>query len=171
MPARIGEAMRVFGKSLGEYVSFQKVILILIVIVGAGRLALSLGGVSNSIGKWLSITAVMALGTIYYPIRAAISGFGSYRHLLPMLVIQDVLAQSIIILGIAIAIFTGRDNIFSEPEFARSENGKTWSHAAAHAVFGMILAPLMFWLIAAGIMFITKKLVGKESGKRAAANT
>ena len=40
--------MTIFGKSISEYYQFAKGILGLIVLVGIGRLALSLGGVPNS---------------------------------------------------------------------------------------------------------------------------
>ena len=37
--------MTIFGKSLSEYVRFQKAILWFIAIVGLGRLALSMAGI------------------------------------------------------------------------------------------------------------------------------
>ena len=39
--------MTIFGKPLSEYVSFAKVILLLILIVGVARLGLSLAGVKG----------------------------------------------------------------------------------------------------------------------------
>src|SRR5262249_1721393 len=161
--------MKIFGKSLSEYISFQKGILFLILIVGFGRLALSLAGVPNSIGKWLSLTAVMAIGIVYYGVKVHASGFGGYKHLLPLLYIQNVLAESIVILGIAIAIFTNKDNIFSAPEYRPSPNtdGKTWGHAAGHLIFGMLILPLVFWAIASLLMFVAKKM--SPGGRSAAA--
>ena len=55
--------MTIFGKPLSEYVAFAKVFLMLIVIVGMARLALSLAGVENDTVKWLSITVVSLVGT------------------------------------------------------------------------------------------------------------
>jgi hypothetical protein len=46
--------MKIFGKTLGEYVRFQKTFLILILAVGLARLALSLAGAPNSTVRWLS---------------------------------------------------------------------------------------------------------------------
>ncbi|HWO02109.1 MAG TPA: hypothetical protein VNS63_22880 [Blastocatellia bacterium] len=71
--------MTIFGKPLSEYVSFAKVMLGLIVIVGVARLCLSLAGVDNSTVKWLSISVVSLLGIVYYSIRVHTSGFGSYK--------------------------------------------------------------------------------------------
>ena len=50
--------MTIFGKRLSEYVAFSKLFLGLILVVGIVRLALSLGGVPNSMVKWISINAV-----------------------------------------------------------------------------------------------------------------
>src|SRR5437660_7010775 len=121
-----------FGKKLSEYVSFAKPILLLIMIVGIARLALSLGGVQNSAVKWLSISATLFIGLVYFSIRVYTTGFGSYKQLLPLLFLQSVVSQAIIIVGIVIAIETHKDNIFSAPEYSGGGDGKTWLHVAAH---------------------------------------
>ena len=59
----------IFGKRLSEYISFTKLFLGLILIVGIARLALSLGGVETSIARWLSITVVTLIAFLYYPIE------------------------------------------------------------------------------------------------------
>ena len=154
--------MTIFGKPLSEYVSFAKVILLLIVIVGVARLGLSLAGVENAIVRWLSISIVTLIGLVYFSIRVHTSGFGSYKQLLVLIVIQTVLGQAIIIAGIVIAIFTGRDNIFSAPEYSGGGDGKTWGHAAAHLVV-MILGSLVAWLVGSVILFVTKKAVQRDA--------
>ena len=154
--------MTIFGKPLSEYVSFAKVILLLIVMVGVARLALSLAGVENAIVKWLSISIVTLIGLVYFSIRVHTSGFGSYKQLLVLIVIQTVLGQAIIIAGIVIAIFTGRDNIFSAPEYSGGGDGKTWGHAAAHLIV-MILGSLVAWLVGSVILFVTKKAVQRDA--------
>src|SRR5215211_6767304 len=110
--------MKIFGKTISEYLSFQKYILLLIFIVGLARLFLSLRGVPDSTTKWLSISVASLIGIVYYAVRVHTSGFGSYKQLLPLSFIQSVLAQGIVILGIIIAIYTGKDNVFSAPEYS-----------------------------------------------------
>ena len=154
--------MTIFGKPLSEYVSFAKVILLLILIVGVARLGLSLAGVDNATVKWLSISIASLVGLVYFSIRVHTSGFGSYKQLLVLIVIQTVLGQAIIIAGIVIAIFTGRDNIFSAPEYSGGGDGKTWGHAAAHLVV-MILGSLVAWLVGSVILFVTKKAVQRDA--------
>jgi hypothetical protein len=110
--------MRIFGKSLSEYVSFEKGFLILVLVVGLARLGLSLAGVPNATVKFVSLTVVLLLGLIYYSVRVHTSGFGSYKRLLPVLALTVIVAQLIVVGGIMLAMGTGKDNIFSAPEYS-----------------------------------------------------
>ncbi|HEU4387521.1 MAG TPA: hypothetical protein VFV34_06970, partial [Blastocatellia bacterium] len=98
--------MTIFGKRLSEYVAFAKIFLGLILIVGILRLALSLGG-ANSIAQWVSITIVVWIGVLYFAIRVHTTGFGSYKHLLPIYVLQAIAVQVIVVPSIILAIVTG----------------------------------------------------------------
>jgi hypothetical protein len=161
--------MKIFGKTIPEYVSFAKGILILALVVGLARLVLSLAGVANSADRFLSLTAVMLIGLLYFSVRVHTTGFGSYLQLLPVLALQWIVSQCIIIAGIMIAITTSKDNIFSAPEFSPNKiDGRNWGHAAAHLVV-MVTLPLISWLIGCLIMFITKKIAGGGEHKVKAA--
>jgi len=149
-----------FGKKLSEYISFAKPILLLILVVGIARLALSLAGVQNSAVKWLSISVTLLIGLVYFSIRVYTTGFGSYKQLLPVLYLQAIVSQAIVIAGIVIAIETHKDNIFSAPEYSGGGDGKTWVHVAAHLVV-MIISPLVAWLVGSAIMWVTKKVAPK----------
>ena len=157
--------MTIFGKRLSEYVAFSKLFLGLILVVGIARLALSLGGVPNSMVKWISINAAGWIGVLYYSIRVHTSGFGSYKQLLPICFLQMVAAQVVIVPAIILAIFTGTDNIYSAPEYSFGGDGKTWLHVVAHLFIGTTVGSLMGWLVGCLIMFATKKLVnlGKDT--------
>jgi small basic protein len=152
--------MKIFGKSLSDYVRFERGFLILVLLVGLARLVLSLLGVPNSTAKFLSLTVLFLLGMVYYSVRVYTSGFGSYKQLLPALALPVILGNCIIIAGIVLAILTGKDNIFSAPEFSPGKvDGKTWGHAASHVVV-MIVLPLILWAVGSLIMFVSKKLTG-----------
>jgi hypothetical protein len=58
--------MKIFGKSLSDYIRFERRFLILVLVVGLARLALSLLGVPNSTVKFLSLTVLYLLGMLYY---------------------------------------------------------------------------------------------------------
>lgn len=152
-----------FGKTLSEYISFAKPILLLIIIVGIARLALSLAGVQNSAVKWLSISAVLFIGLVYFAIRVYTTGFGSYKQLLPLMFLQSVVSQAIIVAGIIIAMQTGKDNIFSAPEYSGGGDGKTWLHVGAHLVLGTTIGPLLAWLVGCVIMWVTKKVAPRDT--------
>lgn len=163
--------MTIFRKQLSEYVAFCRPFLVLILVVGIVRLALSLGGVPTSIARWVSITAVVWIGVLYYSIRVRTSGFGSYRHLLPICVLLSLTAQAIIVSGIVIAIFSGNDNIFSVPEYSFGDDGKTWLHVGVHLVLGTTVGPLLAWLPGCLIMFASKRLSSGGEDRQAAART
>ena len=154
--------MLIFGKRLSDYASFCRVFLILIAVVGITRLAMSLGGVPNSTAKWLSMTALAWIAVIYYSIHIHTSGFGSYKQLLPVIALLNITAQVIAIIGIAIAMFTGTDNIFSSPEYAFGSDGKSWVHLAAHVFIGTTLGSLLPWVIGCGVLAVTRKLSGSD---------
>jgi len=157
--------MKIFGKDFSAYINFQKMILLLILVVGFLRLALSLGGLPVSTVKWFSITSAMFVGMVYYSVRVYTTGFGSYRHLFPLLLIQGLIGQLITIIGIEIANFTGTDNIFSIAEYSHAVPGKSWMHAASHLVLGGIILPLMWWLAGCLMMFVTSKLNSSTNPK------
>jgi hypothetical protein len=160
--------MTIFGKPLSDYFSFCKLFLGLILIVGITRLALSLSGVPNSAARWFSITVVAWISVVYYGVRVYTSGFGSYRQLLPIYYLLSWTAQLVVVPSILLAILTGKDNIYSAPEFAFGRDGKTWVHLGSHLLIPTTVLPLIFWLVGCVIMFVTKKLATGDSTKAAA---
>jgi hypothetical protein len=148
--------MVVFGKKLSEYVAFQRLILVAVVVVGILKLALSLAGVSDAATRWVSLTGLAILATVYYGIAVHTKGFGSYRQLLPLLVIQSVVANAIVIVGILISAATGHANIFTAPEYGGTTN--VGLHIGGHVIGGMVVGPLMAWAVASLVMWVTKKV-------------
>jgi hypothetical protein len=84
------------------------------------------------------------------------TGFGSYKQLLGIFIMLNVVTQIISIGAILTAIATGKDNIFSVPEYAFGSENK-WLHVLLHASVGMIVGALMPWLIGSGILALTRK--------------
>jgi hypothetical protein len=151
--------MTIFGKSLSEYVRFLRPILGLILLVGVVRLALSLAGVSNSVVKYFSITAVLLIGLVVYSIGVHTKSFGGYKHLLVLIGIQSLVAQAFSAAAVVLAIITGQDNIFSIPEYSGGADGKTWGHAGAHLVLATLILTLVGWGIGSLILYITRKVM------------
>jgi hypothetical protein len=155
--------MTIFGKPLSDYVAFCKLFLILIPVIGIARLTLSLAGEPNSTVKWISVSVAMWIAAIYYAVRVHTKRFGSYKQLLGICVILNLVMQAVIISGIVLAILTGTPNIYSAPEYAFGADGKTWLHVAAHLFIGTTAGSLVPWAFGSLVLFVTKKLAGSES--------
>jgi len=163
-----------FGKKLGEYVRFERWILILIVVVFALRLGLSLAGVSKaeypvmtSTGmptipkatEWVSINLVLLVGILYCAIAVQTRGFGTYKHLFPLLLFQISIAHGLVGMGIILGIVTGHNNVFTALEHcgACGADGLKWSHALGHILMAPLFS-LISWLPASGILFVTRRV-------------
>jgi hypothetical protein len=157
-----------FGKSLSEYVAFQRPVLILIAVVWLMRLGLSMAGMPASGAKFVSVTGVVLLGALYYGWAVGQQGFGSFKQLYGLNLIQGIVSQTLVALAIVLAIVTGQDNIYTIPEFyppsAGSDpmglppDGKNFGHALAHIVLaGAIAFPILGWLMGSVVHLVTRK--------------
>jgi hypothetical protein len=158
--------LKIFDKTITEYFDFQKPIMILIITVGLLRLALSLAGLPDSIVTYLSLTALGLVGVVYCGIMVPLKRFGSYKHLLPLFVMQALPANIIIAAGIAITALTGITNIFSSPEHSGPLVNRPWLHAGGHLLDGLIVGPLLGWLLGSALMFVTKRLSPVSATRR-----
>jgi hypothetical protein len=156
--------VRIFRKTVGEYLRFAAGILVLTAFVGVARLVFSLAGAPVSVVKLFSATVVALLGVVYFGVRTHTSGFGSYRELLPLSVMTMAAASWVSGVAVVLAIVTGQDNIFSVPEYSGGQDGKTFFHAFAHFVLAPILAGLVGWGLASLAMLVTKLATRREQG-------
>jgi hypothetical protein len=160
----------VFGKKVKEYVRFERWILILIVVVFALRLGLSLAGVpvggniaaldgNYKATEWVSINLVLLVGILYCAIAVQTTGFGTYKHLFPLLLFQTTIAHWLIGMGIILGIVTGHNNVFTAPEHCGvcGADGLKWGHAFGHIVLPPLVS-LVSWLPASAILFVTRKV-------------
>ena len=151
-----------FGKSLSDYVRFQGVFLGLIAAVGVARLGLSLAGLPNETVKWLAMTVVGLAGILYYGVAVHRSGFGSYKQIFPLVLIQNVIANSIAIIGILLSM-AGIANIFAASEYSGPFVEMQWAHILGHVVLGMGVGSLLGWGVGSLVMLITKKVAPRPA--------
>jgi len=164
-----------FGKKGKDYVRFERWILILIVVVFALRLGLSLAGVSKAeypvmtrtgiptipkATEWVSINLVLLVGILYCGIAVQTKGFGTYKHLFPLLLFQATIANWLVGMGIILGIVTGHNNVFTAVEHCGvcGADGLKWSHAVGHIVVTPPLFSLVSWLPASAILFVTRQV-------------
>jgi hypothetical protein len=152
-----------FGKTVAQYLGFQKVVLALIVLAWLVRLTLSLSGTPNATAKWISVTVVLLLGVLYYGVAVHTRGFGSYKQLYPLVLFQSVLGEGLVALAVALAIVTGRDNIYTAPEYSGGGDGKNWLHVVAHLVIGAVVFPLVSWGVSSLVLLVTKKVAPRSA--------
>jgi hypothetical protein len=152
-----------FGKTVAQYLGFQKVVLALVVLAWLVRLALSLSGTPNASAKWVSVTVVLLLGVLYYGVAVHTRGFGSYKQLYPLVLFQSLLGEGLVALAIVLAIFTGQDNIFTAPEYSGGGDGKNWLHVVAHLVVAAVVLPLVSWGIGSLVLLVTKKVAPRPA--------
>lgn len=145
-----------FGKPWSAYWKFQAPLLVATAVVGIGRLALSLGGAPNTTARWASVTVISLIAFLAYGVLAHTRGFGTYKHLLPLCLNQNVVAHGIVMAAIALSIVTGQPNIFSAPEYSGGGDGRNWTHFFAHAVIGMGAFTIIGWGFASLAMAVTK---------------
>jgi hypothetical protein len=159
-----------FGKPLSEYVAFQKPILMLIAAVWALRLVFSMGGVPVSGAQFMSVTGVLVLGALYYGWAVGQKGFGSFKQLYGLNLVQGVFSQTLVALAIVLAMVTGQDNIYTTREFyppaqgisvlglPLPPDGKNLGHASEHIVVaGAIAFPIIGWLLGSLVLLATRK--------------
>ena len=145
-----------FGKSVAQYLGFQKVVLFLLTAVGLARLGLSLAGLPNQVVTWFSMNLVLWSGVIYYGIAVHTKGFGSYKQLLPLVFFQLLPFHAIAVAGILLAI-AGFPNILAAPEYSGSgATPNQWLHLAAHLTIGIVAPTLITWGVASLVLRITK---------------
>ncbi len=159
-----------FGKSLSEYIAFQQPILTLIAAIWALRLVLSMAGVPVSGARFLSVTGVLVVGALYYGWEVGRKGFGSFKQLYGLNLVQGLFSQTLVALAIVLGIMTGQDNIYTIPEFyppaqgigvlglPLPPDGKNWGHALEHIVVaGAIGFPIIGWLLGSLVLLATRK--------------
>jgi hypothetical protein len=146
-----------FGKKFSEYIRFQRGILILIVVVFLVRLGISLSGVPIAQARWVSVNIALLVGLVYAAITVHTAGFGAYKQLFGLLLVQNVLAHVLIAIAIILGILTGSDNIYTAPEFFGGADGKNWLHVLAHSFAGFFVT-LFSWLFGSLILFVTRKV-------------
>jgi hypothetical protein len=127
------------------------------------RLTLSLSGTPNASAKWISVTAVLLLGVLYYGVAVHTRRFGSYKQLYPLALFQSVLGQGLVALAVVLAILTGHDNIYTAPEYSGGGDGKNWLHVVAHLVIGVVILPLVSWGVSSLVLLVTKKVAPRSA--------
>ena len=123
-----------------------------------------------TVPKFLSVTGVLVLGALYYGWAVVREGFGSFKQLYGLNLVQGVFSQTLVALAIVLAMVIGQDNIYTTPEFyppaqgisvlglPLPPDGKNFGHAIEHIVVaGAIGFPIIGWLLGSLVLLATRK--------------
>ena len=134
--------MSLFGKSLGDYARFVRTGMILIVLMGLVRFIVGISGVPyERATNLLSITILTILLSFIYGHKAATSGFGRYRQLLPMVFMLAATMYAFIIVAIVVEGLAGFNGYFhgqTLAHFAKQAEGMSGMHDHLHAPGSML---------------------------------
>ena len=153
-------------KSVPEYLRFQRWVLVAIVVVWGARLGLSLAGLPGA--RLASVTWLLVAGALTDGVAVHARDFGGYKQLYVLNLFQSLLAETLVALGIVVAILTGQHNIFTVPDFVQGfvqgQDGRSFAHALAHiAIPGAIVLPLAGWLVSSIVMFLTRRVAPRKA--------
>jgi hypothetical protein len=155
-----------FGKTIAQYLAFQKYLLLLTAAVGLLRLGVSLAGAPNEAARWLSMNVVLWGGAVYYGVAVLTRGFGSYKQILPLVFFQVAIYHLIAVAGIVLAI-AGFQNVFAAPEYSGpADAANQWLHALSHLTVGMVAAPLVLWAAGSFAHWVTRRVAGGSAPAR-----
>jgi hypothetical protein len=111
-----------------------------ILVVGFTRFALSIAGFPNSLVKYCSMTALIAVGTIYFAVTQSVRRDrlkAAYLLILPYMVVEvSVLAYT---------WATGRQTIFHAPEYSFGTG--IVLHTLGHLLGGITWEPLITFVL------------------------
>jgi hypothetical protein len=155
-----------FGKTVAQYLAFQKYLLLLTALVGLLRLGVSLAGAPNETAAWLSMNVVLWASAVYYGVAVQTRGFGSYKQILPLVFFQVAIYHAIAVLGIVLAM-AGMQNVFAAPEYSGPADAANQGlHALSHLTVGMVAAPLVLWAVASLAHWITRRVASGPAPAR-----
>jgi hypothetical protein len=120
--------------------------------------ALRAGQIQFFVTRWVSINIVLLVGLVYCSIAVHTTGFGSDKQLLALLLVQGFWRTCSSFRRSRLELL--RESIARLPR-PRSQEEATESsggHVIAHAFGGFVFA-VGAWILAAPILFVTKRII------------
>ena len=141
--------MSLFGKSLSDYLNFVRTGILAILAMGVLRFIVGASGVPYDRATHLvSMTVVTALAALIYGQRAKATGFGGYRHLLPIAFLLSATMFGFIILAILVEGFGGIQGWFHAPGAGNAPAGMGIGQHIVGQLIVLCFSIVMSWGIA-----------------------
>jgi hypothetical protein len=130
--------MKICGYRLRDHIRLLAPFLGLITAVWLLRLSLDFAGAPRGVVRYFSVTVACAFSVLAATVMIHRSRFGSYPNVVASSLILVGWEQVLIILAIAIAALTARENIFTVPEFSGPGEGPHYMrHIIGQLTFGI----------------------------------
>ena len=150
MMERFGRwTMSILGKSLRDYLSFVRIGIVLVLVMGVLRFAMGLSGVPYEKATHLvSLTVLGWILAVVYGHLARVLGFGSYRHLLPLSFVLAAAMYGFIIVAIVVEANAGFHGYFHAPGLGLMPGGMSAGQHVIGQLLAMLVTTLALWALA-----------------------
>lgn len=141
--------MSIFGKSLRDYLSFVRLGIILVLVMGLLRFGLGLSGVPyDKVTHLASLTVLGWILAVIYGHLARVTGFGGYRHLLPVGFVLAGTMYGFIILAILVEVLGGFHGYFHAPGVGLMPSGMSVVQHVVGQLIAMLITTVVLWALA-----------------------
>ncbi|HEY7543999.1 MAG TPA: hypothetical protein VID27_03910 [Blastocatellia bacterium] len=152
--------MKIHGHTVRDYFRLLAPLFGLIAIVWALRLALGLFGAPLWIVRLVSVSAALALAVVIAVLLIHVRRFGSYPHVFLVSFLLVAWREVLIIGAILFSVATGKENIFTAPEFSiPGDDPNHIRHILGHLTFGIGAGTLLGGLIGCLLLWMLRKIV------------
>ena len=152
--------MKIHGHTLRDYFRLLAPLFALIAIVWALRLLLSMIGTPLWIVRLVSVSIALALAVVLAVLLIHVRRFGGYPHVFLVSFLLVVWREVLIIGAILFSVATGRENIFTAPEFSIPEKDPHHiHHILGHLTFDIGAGVLLSGLMGCLFLWMLRKIV------------
>jgi len=154
--------MRIGEHGVRDHIRLLFPAFVLVTGVWSLRLIFSASGLPFALVRLVSVTVATTVSVLLSVILIHARRFGGYASVVVASLLINLWAQILIILSIMFGIFTGSENIYSEPEFRVGSN--QWAHIHGHLTFGIAIGTLVGAGVGCLLLWLLRTLVRTPSG-------
>ena len=151
--------MTISDKSLGDHIRLLTPLFGLVAAVWMLRFSLYQLGFPLAFVRYLSITAVVPVSILLAAVLIHFKRFGGYSNAVVSAVLLVLWSQLLIVAGIAFAVFTGIENVYTLPDFsALGPDPNHLRHIRGQLTFGIGFESLSGALIGCLFLFMLRRI-------------
>ncbi|MGH9463272.1 MAG: hypothetical protein ACRD1X_18865 [Vicinamibacteria bacterium] len=154
--------MSLWGKNLSDYLHFVRtgiVVILVILVMGVIRFIVGASGVPYDRATHLvSMTIVTLLAALIYGQRARASGFGGYRHLLPLAILLAATMYGFIIVAILVEGLSGIHGYFHSPGAGQAPAGMGIGDHIVGQLMVMPISAVVLWGVSSLGFLLSRQL-------------